>query len=133
MAANEALRAGRKQAPRDAQGRFLGGSSGNPGGRPRGCVSIRLLAREYSLASIERLATIVEEGDDRAAVAAAIALLDRGWGKPIGDAIERSEVIELMAKMGQAVDQYVSDPDTRQRIADHWAAIYGAVGRAIEA
>src|SRR5215469_5643241 len=58
------------------------GQSGNPGGRPKGHGSIRELARQHTDAPINTLVEIAERGKSESArVAAAVALLDRGWGK----------------------------------------------------
>jgi len=57
---------------------FAEGKSGNPGGRPKALKDIEALARKYTPAAIEALVAALT-GKDR--VAAANALLDRGWGK----------------------------------------------------
>src|SRR5215470_7364612 len=58
------------------------GYSGNPGGRPKGHGEIRELARQHTDAAINTLVEIAERGKSESArVAAATALLDRGWGK----------------------------------------------------
>ena len=68
---------------RDKSGRFLKGSSGNPGGRPKDENSIRELARGYSEEAIETLVDLMRNGTcERIRGTASIALLDRGWGKP---------------------------------------------------
>lgn len=59
---------------------FQKGVSGNPGGRPKD--EVRELARKHGPAAIERLAEIMDGPDIKAAVSAAQALLDRGYGKP---------------------------------------------------
>jgi hypothetical protein len=61
---------------------WVKGVSGNPGGRPRAIHRVQDLAREYTEVSILALVHIVERGKSESArVAAASALLDRGWGR----------------------------------------------------
>src|SRR5436190_23662894 len=68
---------------RGPQGQWLPGSSPNPGGRPKIIEDIRDLAREHTETAINALVHIAESGKQESArVAAASALLDRGWGKP---------------------------------------------------
>lgn len=57
--------------------RFRPGQSGNPAGRPKG---IEALAREYTPRALEALALALDDPATR--VPAAVALLDRGWGRP---------------------------------------------------
>ncbi len=54
----------------------------NAGGRPKAIKEVVELARTHTPRAIERLAEVLEGDDDKAAVAAANALLDRAWGKP---------------------------------------------------
>jgi HEAT repeat protein len=56
---------------------FQPGQSGNPAGRPKG---IEALAREHTPAAIAALVDALRSPKER--VPAAVALLDRGWGKP---------------------------------------------------
>ena len=68
---------------RGPQGQWLPGSSPNPGGRPKIIEDIRDLAREHTETAINALVHIAQKGKQESArVAAASALLDRGWGRP---------------------------------------------------
>jgi len=61
---------------------FKKGQVTNPKGRPKEVAHVRELARKYTKEAISTLAQICMSGDkDSARVAAAIALLDRGYGK----------------------------------------------------
>jgi uncharacterized protein DUF5681 len=61
------------------------GQSGNPGGRPRAIVEVQELARRETAASIAALVRIRDSAETppAAVVAAATALLDRAWGRPV--------------------------------------------------
>ena len=62
-------------------GSFKKGRSGNPGGRPKTIGEVRDAARAHTAEAIETLAKWMRSGDAKASVAAANALLDRGWGR----------------------------------------------------
>lgn len=61
---------------------FAKGISGNPGGRPKEVAEVRELAKEHGPAAIKRLVKLMASDNERTAVAACQALLDRGYGKP---------------------------------------------------
>ena len=62
--------------------KFAPGQSGNPGGRPKGVVEVRELARQHSPQAIEMLAHIMVNGEsEQARIAAANAILDRAWAR----------------------------------------------------
>lgn len=97
---------------RDESGKFLPGSCGNPGGRPKGVAEVAELARSYTKQAIATLASIMESGSERAQVAAAQVLLDRAWGKP-------SQAVEVTGAEGGAVlvnvilDRSKASPETK--------------------
>ncbi len=60
---------------------FQPGVSGNPSGRPKSKVDIKELARTHAKVAIEALVAALS--DPKARVPAAVALLDRGFGRPM--------------------------------------------------
>jgi hypothetical protein len=62
---------------------FKKGVSGNPACKPRQIVEVARAAREHTLLALETLRRIASDKDatHSAQVAAAIGLLDRGWGR----------------------------------------------------
>ncbi len=82
-------------------GRFAPGQSGNSGGRPALAPEVRQLAQQHCTRAIERLAELIESPDERIAVAASIAMLDRGIGKA-AQAIEVND--QRASSEGQKAD-----------------------------
>ena len=78
---------------------FPKGKSGNPGGRPKAAHSIQELARKHAPEAIKTLADIAKNGTPSARVSAAIALLDRAYGKPpqfnTGDATSFRKAVDM--------------------------------------
>jgi hypothetical protein len=59
------------------------GTSGNPGGRPRGYADARKLAQSHSATAIRTLTQLMRHSkSDRIRVMCAEAILDRAWGRP---------------------------------------------------
>lgn len=77
-------------ARRDEKGRFGKGNRANLSGRPKGLKEVQDRAADYTEESIRTLVTIMRRGVKKPFSAqrmsqarqAAIALLDRAWGKP---------------------------------------------------
>ena len=61
---------------------FSPARSGNPGGSPKAAYSLQELARKHAPEAIKMLVEITKKGTPGARVSAAIALLDRAYGKP---------------------------------------------------
>ena len=71
---------------------FTPGVSGNPSGRPKIVSEIAALARAQTSTALNALVEIATKGEKEAArVSAAVALLDRGWGKPLQPTQEQDE------------------------------------------
>jgi hypothetical protein len=64
---------------------FVKGQSGNPGGRPKVVGEVQELARSHTADAVTTLAEIMRDtaAAPAARVAAANALLDRGYWKPL--------------------------------------------------
>ena len=62
---------------------FVPGQSGNPGGKPKIIIEVVQAARDRTVQAIETLEKIMldPKATGSARVSAAIAILERGWGK----------------------------------------------------
>jgi HEAT repeat protein len=62
---------------------FLPGQSGNPGGMKKDVAHARELARAHTATAVQTLVDLLRARSEAVRVAAAQALLDRGWGRPL--------------------------------------------------
>lgn len=85
---------------------FKPGQSGNPGGRPKSHVVA--MARKHTQAAIDALVTALDNPRER--VPAAVALLDRGWGRPSqpveGDMLRETWVVRAPPEVETASDWF---------------------------
>lgn len=84
---------------------FAPGNSANPGGRPKlpeDIKHVRELARQYTHRAVDALVAVLDGDSAAASVAAANALLDRGWGKPeqsiVGPGPDGEHVIRVIER-----------------------------------
>ncbi|UCH47235.1 MAG: hypothetical protein JSU95_14215 [Betaproteobacteria bacterium] len=80
------------------------GTSGNPGGRPKGYGDLRELARTHTEEAVNVLVKVMrdEGAAPTARTSAAQALLDRGWGRPEQTVVEQKKepgLVALLQKM----------------------------------
>lgn len=63
---------------------FKPGQIANPGGRPKAVAEVRALAREHSVEAMETLVQVMRNPSSptNARIAAADAILNRGYGRP---------------------------------------------------
>lgn len=89
-----------------SSGKFKKGRSGNPGGRPKTDHSIRDLARQHCPKAIATLAEIMcgKRVTAVARVKAAIAILDRGYGRP-PQAMEITGGVRMEGDLGGDIEE----------------------------
>src|SRR5215467_12522954 len=72
-----------KVVARAANGGWLPGHSGNPGGRPNKAVDVNAMCRKHGPLAVVIIARLMDDDDPRIRFAAAKEILDRGFGKPV--------------------------------------------------
>jgi len=79
---------------------FKKGQSGNPGGRPKELKGLQQLARDHADQALMALVRVALKGKSESArVAAAVAILDRGFGKPTQTTEHYGEVALSLAEL----------------------------------
>ena len=84
---------------------FAKGKSGNPGGRPKVVGEVQALARKYAPEAIETLRGIMEniKAPPAARITAAVAILDRGYGRPH----QTSEIVTVQKPVSEMSDEEI--------------------------
>ena len=105
---------------RQPNGRYLPGVTGNAGGRPKVPMDVRSALAAGSLAAAQRLVELIKSEDERVALSASTALLDRVLGKAPAS-------LEVTSGPAEA------DLDRMQRAVasltiDHLAAVHDSEG-----
>jgi hypothetical protein len=89
---------------------FVKGQSGNPAGR-RKDTDVTAMAREFTVEALTALVDALRSPKER--VPAAVALLDRGWGKP---------TVTIEGNLAQTT--YVLRAPTPTESADEWLRLH---------
>ena len=91
---------------------FVKGVSGNPGGRPKKNREVEELAKATTAEAFNKLKQIMRQTKDtKAALQAALAIIERGWGKP------KSKVEMTGADGGPIQTEEITDTEAARRIA----------------
>lgn len=102
---------------------FVKGQSGNPGGRKKTAITdLSKEVRKHAGLALKTLIEICKTGAERNRLAAALALLDRGYGKPItaidiiaaGRRLNELNADELAAFEARLVSSATTDAEPAQ-------------------
>jgi hypothetical protein len=94
-------------------GRWVPGTSGNPGGRPKPPDGLRTRLAELSPRAVERLAELLDSDDERVRLEAAKTILDRDLGRPAIQAdisLRRAETDGHLAALIEAARRRALEP-----------------------
>jgi hypothetical protein len=91
------------------------GVSGNPSGRAKVPEHVKSAARAHTELAIATLAEVCQTGTDGARVSAAVALLDRAWGKP-EQHVDLSTTDDTADELRQAIVRLRQDPATASAV-----------------
>jgi hypothetical protein len=109
-------------------GSWKPGQSGNPNGRAKPLVDIAALARKHGPRCIEVAARLLGSKDEKMRLAAAIALLDRGFGRPKQE-IETTgnATIELHLVAARVISQELLQSTDAPPVIEHTAVTSDAL------
>lgn len=93
-------------ATRDAKGRLLPGQrSINPNGRPPAIKDLKEAAKAHTRQALNTLVSVMNdtEAPQTSRITAAVALLDRGWGRPQQNIEARVENVDIAKSAAQVL------------------------------
>jgi hypothetical protein len=111
---------------RNSDGTFLQGHSGNPSGCPAIISELQKLARTHTPTALATLVEIMSNtaSPPNARVAAAVALLDRGYGRPstavfveMTSQVSSADREALLASVAAAMDEMAATTKAAQKRA----------------
>ena len=98
---------------RDDLGRWVPGTSGNAGGRPKPPDGLKTRLAELSPCAVERLGELLDSVDERVRLEAAKAILDRHLGRPAIQAdisVRRAEADGHLAALIEVARRRAAEP-----------------------
>lgn len=88
---------------------FRPGQSGNPNGRPKKVQGVQDLARDNGDKALRKLIKLIDSDDDRVALQAATAILDRAVGKPKQSMEVKSDITHHGTEPLSDTAQWIAD------------------------
>ena len=107
---------------RDDLGRWVPGTSGNVGGRPKPPDGLRARLAQLSPRAVERLGELLDSGDERVRLEAAKAILDRHLGRPANPgrlsltALKRRSIAALLETISPSAMEPIMLEDGEEEI-----------------
>ena len=100
---------------------FKKGTSGNPAGKLKGTLNkvvpeIREAAKAHGPAALLKLVSLIKSKDERVAITACTAILDRGYGRPAQNVDVKGgfdivvEIVRFIEGTGPTIEGEIAEP-----------------------